>query len=79
MPELKHPSERLAPHPHPLTLRPVDLAGRLGVCTRHITNLRKHPDPARRLPAAFKVGRAVFWRFEDIQAWIDRQATNPAV
>lgn len=71
-------TERPEPHPHPLTLRPSDLAGRLGVSTRHITNLRNHADPAKRLPRPFKIGRATFWRFGDVQEWIERQATNSA-
>ncbi|AGI65952.1 putative prophage CP4-57 regulatory protein [Octadecabacter antarcticus 307] len=68
-----HPT---AKHPHPVALRARDLAERLGVSERHIHRLAKHPDPAVRLPSAFKVGRATFWRFSDIMAWIDRQAEN---
>ena len=78
MPDPRPKYERLEPHPHPLILRPADLAGRLGVSTRHVTNLRNHPDPARRLPAPFKMGRAKFWRISDVQAWIERQAAQSA-
>lgn len=69
---------RTEPHPHPLALRQADLAARLAISPRHVTNLRNHPDPERRLPPAFKVGRATFWRFSDIEKWLHRQAERSA-
>jgi predicted DNA-binding transcriptional regulator AlpA len=63
---------------HPLALRPADLAARLNISPRHVTNLRKHPDPVRRLPPACKVGRMVFWRTTEIEAWLDRQGRTEA-
>lgn len=65
-------------HPHPLTLRPQDLADRLGVTRRYLYDLLKHPDAARRLPAPFKIGRGTFWRVDDVQNWLDRQAERTA-
>lgn len=59
-------------------VRPKDLADRLGVTRRYLYDLLKHPDPARRLPRPLKIGRATFWRVEDVQAWIERQAAQPA-
>ena len=67
-----------AAHPHPLTLRPQGLADRLGVSRRQLYKLAKHPDPAVRLPASFKIGRATFWRVADINDWIERQANRNA-
>ena len=66
--------EKKSAHPHPLTYRPRDLADRLGITRRYLYDLLKHPDPAHRLPAPFKIGRATFWRAEDVQGWLDRQA-----
>lgn len=65
-------------HPHPLALRPQDLADRLGVTRRAIYKLLKHPDAARRLPAPLKIGRMTLWRIEDVEAWLDRQAERTA-
>ncbi|MBR2574538.1 MAG: helix-turn-helix domain-containing protein [Loktanella sp.] len=65
-----------AAQPHPLTLRPQGLADRLGVSRRHLYKLLRHPDPAVRLPAPFKIGRATFWRAADINDWIERQANR---
>lgn len=70
--------DRKAPHPYPLTLRPKDLADRLGVTRRYLYDLLQHPDPTRRLPAPLKIGRATFWRIEDVQAWIARQGEHSA-
>ena len=70
--------EQKTPHPHPLMLRPKDLADRLGVTVRHVHRLVKHPDPDIRLPKPFKVGRATFWKYEDVLAWIERQANKSA-
>jgi predicted DNA-binding transcriptional regulator AlpA len=61
-----------------MAVRPDDFARRIGVSRRYLYNLMNHPDPARRLPAPFKVGRATFWRFCDVEAWIERQAANSA-
>jgi predicted DNA-binding transcriptional regulator AlpA len=72
------PYAQTAKHPHPITLRARDLAERLGVSERHVHRLRKHSDPAVRLPAPLKVGRSTFWRYADIIEWIDRQAENTA-
>lgn len=69
---------RPEPHPHPLALRAADIASRLSISARHVTNLRNHPDPERRLPPAFKVGRATFWRYADIEEWLNRQAERSA-
>lgn len=66
--------ETKLPHPFPYTVRPQELADRLGVTRRYIYALLKHPDPAQRLPAPFKIGRATFWRVEDVQEWLTRQA-----
>lgn len=66
------------PHPHPLALRPKDFADRLGVSLRYLNKLRKHPDPARRPPPHFKIGRATFWRIEDVQEWLARKAERSA-
>lgn len=66
--------EKKAPHPHPFMIRPQDLADRLGVTRRYLYILLRHPDANRRLPAPLKIGRATFWRAEDIQDWIARQA-----
>lgn len=63
-------------HPYPLMLRPNDLADRIGVTRRYLYKLLKHPDPAQRLPSPLKIGRATFWRTEDIQNWINRQAVR---
>lgn len=80
MPQTKHTvSTRPNRAPiKPLTIRPAGLASMLGVSTRHVTNLRNHPDPTRRLPQPFKIGRATFWRVADVEEWIDRQATATA-
>lgn len=75
--ETKEKAKR-PPHPHPLTLRPQDFADRLGVSLRYLNKLRKHPDPARRPPPHFKIGRATFWRIEDVHAWIARQGERSA-
>jgi predicted DNA-binding transcriptional regulator AlpA len=72
------PKSRRVPHPNPLTYRPQDLADRLGVTRRYLYELLKHPDPLHRLPAPFKIGRATFWRVEDVQDWLDRQAGKAA-
>lgn len=66
------------PHPHPLTLRPQDLADRLGVTRRYLYDLLKHPDATRRLPTPFKIGRGTFWRVDDVQSGLDRQAERSA-
>ena len=71
-------TQRAATVAHPITLRPQGLADRLGVSRRHIYDLVKHPNPARRLPAPFKMGRATFWKAGDIDAWIERQASRIA-
>jgi predicted DNA-binding transcriptional regulator AlpA len=71
-------TERPEPHPHPLSVRPADLAARLGISPRHVTNLRRHPDPERRLPPAHKIGRMTVWRFADIEEWLDRQTDRSA-
>ena len=71
------PAQRTA-HPHPMTLRPKDLADRLGVTRRYLYLLLKHPDATRRLPKPFKIGQGTFWRAEDVQAWLDRQAARAA-
>jgi predicted DNA-binding transcriptional regulator AlpA len=65
-------------HPYPLTYSPQDLADRLGVTRRYLYDLLKHPDPSHRLPAPFKMGRASFWRVQDVQDWIDRRAGQTA-
>jgi predicted DNA-binding transcriptional regulator AlpA len=78
MPQSQTDADKKAPHPHPLTLRPKDLADRLGVTRRYLYDLLKHPDPVRRLPAPLKIGRATFWRIEDVQAWLTRQADRNA-
>lgn len=70
--------EPTQPHPHPLTVRPKDLASRIGVSARQITVLRSHPNPEIRLPKHFKVGRGTFWRIKDIEAWVERQAQRSA-
>ncbi len=70
--------ERKSPHPHPYAIRPSDLADRLGVTRRYLYILLKHPDASRRLPAPFKIGRATFWRAEDVQDWLSRQAQRVA-
>lgn len=57
-------------HQHPILLRPADLAARLGLCRRSIYYLATHPDPARRLPAPVKVGRATCWRADEIELWL---------
>lgn len=59
------PPNAAAAQPHPLTLRPQGLADRLGVSRRHVYKLLQHPDPAVRLSAPFKIGRATFWRIAD--------------
>jgi predicted DNA-binding transcriptional regulator AlpA len=74
--EKKQPPEKRPPHPYPLTIRPQDLADRLGLTRRYLYDLLKHPDPARRLPAPFKLGRATFWRMEEITDWMSRQPTT---
>lgn len=66
------------PHPHPFAVRPQELADRLGVTRRYLYDLLKHPDAMRRLPAPFKIGRATFWRVEDVQDWLDRQVAQSA-
>lgn len=71
------PKAERQPHAHPLTLRPQDLADRIGTSRRYIYDLLRHPDPTRRLPAPFKIGRATFWRFEDVENWLNRQAERP--
>ena len=48
--------DKKIPHPHPMALRPQDLADRLGVTRRYLYDLLRHPDPARRLPAPFESG-----------------------
>ena len=58
----------------PLTLRPAELAGRLGLSVRQVYYLVSHPDPSRRLPPPFKLGRMTMWRVEDIQRWLTEQA-----
>jgi predicted DNA-binding transcriptional regulator AlpA len=70
--------DKKIPHPHPMALRPQDLADRLGVTRRYLYDLLKHPDPARRLPAPFKIGRATFWRVEDVQEWLVQQTERDA-
>jgi len=72
--EIMQDIDRKTPHSFPLTLRPKDLADRLGVSRRYLYLLLKHPDPARRLPTPFKMGRATFWRADDVRGWIDRQS-----
>ena len=63
MPNIEPPTaQRAATAADPITLRPQGLADRLGVSRRHIYDLIDHPDPARRLPAPFKMGRATFWK-----------------
>lgn len=74
---LKPKAER-QPHAHPLTLRPQDLADRLGVTRRYLYDLLKHPDATRRLPPPFKLGRGTFWRVDDVQSWLNRQAERTA-
>lgn len=76
-PETTSPNAAAA-QPHPLTLRPQGLADRLGVSRRHVYKLLQHPDPAVRLPAPFKIGRATFWRAADVNDWIERQAHRSA-
>ncbi|PTM97308.1 helix-turn-helix transcriptional regulator [Mycoplana dimorpha] len=66
--------EKKHPHPHPIAIRPQDLADRLGVTRRYVYHLLRHPDTTRRLPAPFKIGRATFWRADEVQEWFDRQA-----
>jgi predicted DNA-binding transcriptional regulator AlpA len=75
---MKTPCETKPSHPHPFTIRPNDLSDRLGVSLRYIYVLLKHPDASRRLPAPFKIGRATFWRMEDVQEWHSRQAERAA-
>jgi predicted DNA-binding transcriptional regulator AlpA len=60
-------------HPHPMALRPDELAARIGVSRRTLYNWLKHPDPGQRLPQPFKIGRATLWRTEDIRAWLVSQ------
>lgn len=67
-----------ATHPHPLALRPADLAARLGTSRRNLYNWLKSPDPDVRLPTPFKIGRATFWRTEEIETWLARQAQRRA-
>lgn len=74
----KNNPDQRKPHPHPLTLRPKDLADRLGVTRRYLYALLKHPDATRRLPKPFKIGRATFWRADDVQEWLARQADRSA-
>ncbi|MGK7753794.1 MULTISPECIES: helix-turn-helix transcriptional regulator [unclassified Roseovarius] len=62
----------------PLTIRPGELAARMGVSLAWINQLRNHPNPEVRLPRSFKIGRAVFWRIEDVNEWLDRQARRNA-
>jgi predicted DNA-binding transcriptional regulator AlpA len=69
---------RKKPHPHPLALRPQDLADRLGVTRRYVYVLLKHPDAERRLPQPFNIGRATFWRADDIQDWLSKQGARSA-
>lgn len=64
--------------PHALALRPEQLARRLGVCRRQLYRLLKHPDPSVRLPAPFKIGRATFWRPEEVEDWLRRQGARRA-
>jgi predicted DNA-binding transcriptional regulator AlpA len=71
-------AQRAATAADPFTLRPQGLADRLGVSRRHIYDLIDHPDPARRLPAPFKMGRATFWKMSDISTWIERQSARTA-
>ena len=61
------------PHPNPLTYRPQELASRIGVSRRYIDRLSRHPDPNRRLPTPIKIGRATFWRADEIADWLVRQ------
>lgn len=75
--ETKNPDQK-TPHPHPLTLRPKDLADRLGVTRRYLYTLLKHPDPARRLPPPIKIGRVTIWRMKDVQDWLTRQSEQSA-
>jgi predicted DNA-binding transcriptional regulator AlpA len=70
--------EEAQPNFAPIAVRPHELARLIGVSHRHIYKLINHPDPARRLPTPFKMGRATFWRFADVQAWLDRQAALSA-
>lgn len=70
--------EKRSPHPHPLTLRPKELADRLGVTVRHVHRLVQHPNPEIRLPKPFKIGGATFWLYEDVLGWIERQAERNA-
>jgi predicted DNA-binding transcriptional regulator AlpA len=70
--------QKRPPHPHPLTIRPQDLADRLGVTRRYVYKLLKCTDASRRLPQPIKVGNATFWRATDIQNWLSRQAENTA-
>jgi len=76
--ETGHDPDRKKPHPHPLALRPSDLADRLGVTRRYLYDLLKHPDASRRLPQPFKIGRATFWRADDVQEWLSRQSGRSA-
>lgn len=62
------------PPPRPLTLRPNDLAARLGTSTRNLYLWMKHPDPDVRLPKPFKIGKGSHWRLDEIEAWLERQA-----
>jgi predicted DNA-binding transcriptional regulator AlpA len=79
MPNIEPPTaQRAATAADPITLRPQGLADRLGVSRRHIYDLIDHPDPARRLPAPFKMGRATFWKMSDISAWVELQAARAA-
>ena len=70
--------EKKSPHIAPLAYRPKDLADRLCVTHRYLYRLLKHPDPSRRLPAPFKIGRATFWRAKDVDAWLARQTDRGA-
>ena len=71
--EDKHPRQ---PHPHPLALRPDELASRIGVSRRTLYNWLKHPDASQRLPQPFKIGRATMWRAEDVQTWLAPQGAR---
>ncbi|MEW9836226.1 helix-turn-helix transcriptional regulator [Mesorhizobium marinum] len=60
-------------HPHPLALRPDELASRIGVSRRTLYNWLKHPDASKRLPQPFKMGRATLWRADAVLAWVAAQ------
>ena len=56
--------------PLPELLRRDDMAALLGYCLSQIDFMRRRGE----LPESFKMGKARYWRREDVQAWVQQMA-----